>query len=134
MAAPFVHPKRRHAPHGRHTSCPPPTPGNHLYLQPVAIPPAADNGSDCAERRRHALPQAVDEAQHARVRAAVVQKHDARRHGDSAACNLQEENEGDAYPDDGAGGGRRRGGGRWKDGEEGSDEVADGEEGEEPSE
>lgn len=134
MPTAIMHPQRRHTRQRRHGRRAPPAPRHHANVQPVPVPPPADDGPHGAEAGRHALPQAVDRAEHARVRAAVVEQDDAGGQREGAGRDLQQEHPQDAEPDKGA---ARRGWGfgrRGQYGEVRADEVGDGEEEEEPAE
>ncbi|PNY27556.1 hypothetical protein TCAP_02512, partial [Tolypocladium capitatum] len=100
MPAPFMHAHGRGARKPRQEGHSPPPPGHRADVEPVAVPPPSHDRPDSAQGRRDALPQAVDCAQHARVRAAVVEQHDARWQGKRPRRDLQQEDKDDANPDE----------------------------------
>ena len=114
MTAPFPHKHTHDSPNNRIDRHSPPRQPHNPHRQALPKHPAGDRRAERPRPAAHALAQAMNGAQHGRMRAAVVDEDGGGGQGEGAGEDLQGEDGGDAGPDPRAVGGRRRPRRRWQ--------------------
>lgn len=131
MPIPLPDKPTRHDAQPGHGRQPPKRQPHDPDLQPLAVDPAAQGGADGPGGAAGALPDAVDGAEHGRVRRAVVDQDGGGGRREGAADDLEEEEGGEGDPDGRAGfgllGWGGGGGGGGDEGEKGDEGVDEGE-------
>lgn len=131
MPRALVHEDGGNAPkHGNEGNQPPREP-DHADIESISVPGSGENRSNGPEGRGDGLSDAVDRAQHGRVRRAVVQEDDGCGQGEGSGRHLEEEHDDDGKPDPYACRLGWRRGRRRSEGEVRRETVRQGEKGEE---